>query len=114
MKEFEALLDSEPGREETLQSFLRDHPEILCPTHTRMWPKLALGAKKTDFVFRDADLDYILVELEKSTHKLFRKDGHPFAKLNEARDQIIDWKRYLEVSAKLTAVYISDPCACKL
>ena len=96
LKEYQALLDSEPEREETLQSFLRDHPEILCPTHTRMWPKLALGAKKTDFVFRDADLDYVLVELERSTHKLFRKDGHPNAKLNEARDQTIDWKRYLE------------------
>lgn len=96
LKEFETLLDSEPEREEILQSFLRNHPEILCPTKTRMWPKLALGAKKTDFVFRDADLDYILVELEKSTHRLFRRDGHPNAKLNEARDQIIDWKRYLE------------------
>lgn len=96
LKEFKTLLDSEPEREEVLQSFLRDHSVLLCPTHTKVWPKLALGARKTDFVFRDATTDYLLVELERSTHPLFRLDGHPSAELNEARGQIIDWKRYLE------------------
>jgi hypothetical protein len=93
---FKTLLDSEPEKEEILQSFLRDHPVLLCPTQTKMWPKLALGAKKTDFVFRDATLDYLLVELEKSTYALFRNDGHPRDELNVARGQITDWKRYLE------------------
>lgn len=96
LREFKALLDSEPEKEEILQSFLRDHPGMLCPTQTKMWPKLALGAKKTDFVFRDATWDYLLVELEKSTHALFRQDGHPRDELNVARGQITDWKRYLE------------------
>lgn len=96
LMEFKTLLDSKPEREEVLQVFLRDHPFLLCPTQTKMWPKLALGAKKTDFVFQDASLDYLLVELEKSTHALFRNDGHPNAELNVARGQITDWKRYLE------------------
>jgi hypothetical protein len=96
LKKFKTLLDSEPDREEALQSFLRDNPVLLCPTKTKMWPKLRLGSKITDFVFCDATLDYLLVELEKSTHALFRNDGHPRDELNVARGQITDWKRYLE------------------
>src|SRR5258706_7946581 len=44
LRTFKELLDSDPEREETLQGFLRDHPALLCPTFTKMWPKLALGA----------------------------------------------------------------------
>ncbi len=96
LRDFKALLDSEPEQEEVLQVFLKKHPFLLCPTHTKMWPKLPLGAKKTDFVFRDATSDYLLVELEKSTHSIFRQDGHPRGELNTAIGQITDWKRYVE------------------
>jgi hypothetical protein len=96
LKEFKLLLDSNPNREEILQVFLRENPAIICPTYTRMWPKLPLGAKKTDFVFRDAIGDYILVEIERSTHSLFRSDGHPRQELTIACSQILDWKRYIE------------------
>ena len=96
LSEFKNLLDSKPEREEVLQVFLQDHPFLLCPTHTKMWPKLPLGAKETDFVFRDATSEYLLVELERSTHPLFRQDGHAREELNVAIGQITDWKRYLE------------------
>jgi len=97
LESFKALLDSAPGREETLQVFLKENPVILCPGYIAVWPKLAIGAKVTDFVFRDSSSDYLLVELEKSTHRLFRKsDGHTSSQLNEARSQVTDWKRYLE------------------
>ena len=100
LRDFKALLDSEPEGEEALQSFLRDTPYLLCPTHTNVWPKLALGSNITDFVFRDATSEYLLVELEKSTHSLFRKDGHPRSELNVALGQITDWKRYLGDNVK--------------
>ena len=61
-----------------------------------MWAKLQLGATVTDFVFCDAGQEYILVELEPSTLRLFRNDGHPTARLTHAHGQIHDWKRYLE------------------
>jgi hypothetical protein len=96
LKAYKGLLDSNPEREETLQVFLRDNPMLLSPTQIRMWPKLALGAHKTDFVFQEASGDYLLVELERSTHVLFLKDGGPSRELNHARDQIVDWKRYIE------------------
>jgi len=93
---FKALLDTNPDREQALQTFLQDNPMLLCPTHVRAWPKLPLGSKVTDFVFRDATQDYLLVEIERSTLQLFRQDGHPTADLTHAQGQIIDWKRYLE------------------
>lgn len=96
LTEFKTLLDSNPEREQLLQTFLQDHPILLCPTHVQMWPKLPLGATITDFVFRDATQEYLLVELERSTLPLFRQDGHPTAYLTHAQGQIVDWKRYLE------------------
>lgn len=96
LNQFQQLLDTNPEREEELQVFLKNNPILLCPTHTRVWPKLKLGAKVTDFVFCDATGDYLLVELEKSTHSLFRNDEHPRDELNVARGQVVDWKRYIE------------------
>ena len=93
---YRQLLDQPPENEEVLQQFMQNHPELLCPSYGRVWPKLALGDKKTDFVFREAAGDYLLVELEPSTDSLFRKDGHASAKLTHAQGQILDWKRYLE------------------
>ncbi|MCX7175001.1 MAG: DUF4263 domain-containing protein [Proteobacteria bacterium] len=96
LADFKALLDSDPEREQLLQTFLQNSPILLCPTHVRMWPKLPLGTTITDFVFRDAAQEYMLVELERSTLQLFRKDGHATADLTHAQGQIVDWKRYLE------------------
>jgi hypothetical protein len=96
LAEFKTLLDSNPEREQALQTFLQDNPVLLSPNHVKMWPKLAIGAKVTDFVFADATNDYLLVEIERSTFTLFRQDGHPTAELTHAHGQIIDWKRYLE------------------
>jgi len=96
LKTYKQLLDSNPDREEILQIFLKDNPALLCPTYIRMWPKLSLGRHVTDFVFRDAIGDYLLVEIEKSSCRLFSKNGDPSGDLNHARSQIADWKRYLE------------------
>lgn len=96
LNSYKELLDSEPDREEVLQSFLKENSFFLFPTKVKTWPKLAIGAKKTDFIFKDATGDYLLVELEKSTDKLFLKNGHTSSKLNHAHGQILDWKRYIE------------------
>jgi len=96
LKDYKTLLDSNPDREEVLQCFLRDKPALLCPTHTKMWPKLALGAYVTDFVFREAAGGYLLVELERPDHRLFIKNGNTSSNLNHAKGQILDWKRYIE------------------
>ncbi len=96
LEEYKQLLDSEPQQEEVLQRFLTANPVLLCPAHIRVWPKLALGAHVTDFVFQEAAGDYLLVELEKSIEPLFIKSGHPSHQLTRARGQVQDWRRYLE------------------
>ena len=98
LRQFRALLDSNPKREETLQVFLKEHPQLLCPAYVRCWPKLKLGHGNTgtDFVFQDANGDCLLVEIERSTLPLFRSDGQQGAELTHALDQVINWKRYLE------------------
>jgi hypothetical protein len=96
LSQFRELLDRNPEREEELQTFLAAHPELLCPAHTAVWPKLPIGKHKTDFVFREASSDYLLVEIERSTLRLFKSDGHQTAELTHAHGQIRDWKRYIE------------------
>jgi hypothetical protein len=99
LNEYRELFDSNPEREETLQQYLNAHPELLCPTHIRCIPKVPLGDKVTDFVFQNARGEYLLVELEKPTHRLFlsgKRECDPSAELNHARSQIGDWKRHLE------------------
>jgi hypothetical protein len=96
LHEYKALLDSSPEREQVLQAFLQQHPYLLCPSHTRMWPKLPLGNTVTDFVFLDAQKQYLLVEIERSDRLLFRRDGQPTAELTHAQNQVFDWKRYIE------------------
>jgi len=92
---YKQLLDSEPEREETLQSFLKKYPALLCPTHIRVKPKLQLGKNVTDFIFQESTCDYLLVELERSTEQLFLKNGDTSYRLNHARNQITDWRRYI-------------------
>lgn len=75
LKKYNDLLDSNPEREEILQAFLKENPLLLCPAQVRAWPKLALGAWETDFVFQEAAGDYLLVELERSTRRLSIADG---------------------------------------
>lgn len=96
LERYKQLLDSNPEREEILQLFLNENPTLLCPAHIKKWPKLPLGRWKTDFIFREAAGEYILVELERSTCNLFLKDGHASSELTHAIGQITDWKRYLE------------------
>ena len=95
LRDFESLLDSSPVREE-LHVFLENHPHFLCPNRIRMWSKLAFGDKVSDFVFREAAGDYLLVEIERSTHSLFTKSGDATSVLNHACSQVADWKMYIQ------------------
>ena len=99
LDEYKILLDSDP-QEEVLQEFLRKNPAFLSPTHMRFWPKVAFGDKVSDFVFQEADGDYLLVEIERPSKKLFLKNGDTSRWLNHAQNQITDWKRYIQDNLK--------------
>jgi hypothetical protein len=84
------------GPEEPCHQFLKAHPEILCPTAIATWSKLRFGAHVSDFVFREAENDYVLVEIEAPYRELFRRDGHPRQELTHAIGQIDDWVSYIQ------------------
>jgi len=103
--------------EEPVHQYIRDHSQILCPTHDRMWSKLPLGAHVTDFVFRYPSGEYLLVELERPSLALFRSDGQQREELSHAIDQIVNWRRYIEdnlqtVQRELGLIGISANPAC--
>jgi len=91
--EFEALLG---GPEEPAHQFLKRHPELLSPTHKRVWSKLPLGNRITDFVFCGQNEDYLLVEIESPVREVFRRDGQQREQLTHAIDQITDWRIFIE------------------
>lgn len=111
LKEFEALLD---GPEEPTHQFLKQHPELLCPTHQQIWSKLPFGSRVSDFVFREPYNDYLLVEIEAPIRELFRKDGQQREELTHAINQIADWiqfiadnKQAVEEELGLTGISVS-------
>ena len=93
LSDFQTLLE---GPEEPVHQFLKSHPELLSPTHLKVWSKLPLGGVITDFVFRDAPNDYVFVELESPRSELFRDDGQMREDLVHAHNQCLDWQRYIE------------------
>jgi hypothetical protein len=95
--ELARLLD---GPEEPAHQFLKQHPEIISPTHTAAWSKLPLGDHVTDFVFREPSNDYLLVEIESPLRELFRKDGQQREELTHAFNQVIDWRVFIENNLK--------------
>ena len=109
LAEFETLLT---GPEEPVHQFLKKHPELLCPTADKQWSKLPFGDRFSDFVFREAPNDYLLVEIEAPIREIFRKNGQQRQELTHAINQISDWVQYIEdnrgeVEASLGLVGIS-------
>ena len=94
--EFGILLERTDTTEEQLQQFLTRHPEVISPGYKRVLPKQALGAHVTDFIIEERTGEYLLVELESPTRRLFISSGHEAAALTHARGQIHDWVRYIQ------------------
>jgi hypothetical protein len=88
LDECEALL---AGPEEPMHQFLKQHPELICPTTGQWWSKLRFGDRVSDFVFCEANNDYLLVEIEAPIRELFRRDGQQLEPLTHAINQISDW-----------------------
>jgi hypothetical protein len=92
LEEFKTLL---AGQEEPVHQFLKEHPELICPTAEHTWSKLPFGDRRSDFVFREPGNDYLLVELEAPIRGLFRKDGQQREELTHAINQILDWIQFI-------------------
>ena len=91
----EALLDEDPT-EERLHQFLVQSPQLLSPTNVRLMTKPPFGRDfVADFAIEDPVAFWTLVEIERSTHKLFTKAGDPTSALTHATRQVRDWREWV-------------------
>lgn len=96
MSNFEGLLNSCPDREEELHKFLIDNPVMLDPLAIEVHSKHELGDDYiTDFIIRRINNEYIVVEIENSTDKLFTKKGSFSSNLIEATSQVRDFQAWI-------------------
>ena len=88
-----SLLLSESPKEEVLQSFIKETPILLHHfAAVRIIPKpKILSSYVADFAILSAQRELIFIELEKTTTKLMKKNGHRAAELIQAFDQVREW-----------------------
>lgn len=96
LEEFAILLESAPAREEDLHQFLIKHPILLDPLALEVRSKHELGAEFiTDFVIKRLNDEYILVEIEKSTDRIFTLSGRLHSQLTDALSQVRDFQAWI-------------------
>jgi hypothetical protein len=92
LTEYINLINSSP-REELLQQFLANNPVLLhqFPSERLFLKPPILTAYVADFAVVTPQRELILIELEKTTTRLLKKDGGVAADLSHAFDQVRDW-----------------------
>lgn len=100
INEFELLLKKPDIHEKKdIHPFLLENPFILHPNPEDSWSEVPIGLGREyqmDFMFREADGEYVIVEIENSKHKLFNKNGDFSAPLNHAQRQVEDWQDWID------------------
>ncbi|MBC2728637.1 Shedu anti-phage system protein SduA domain-containing protein [Desulfosporosinus sp.] len=96
IKGFRLVLDSNPN-EEVCQRYLTENPVLMYPSALSIIPKHRLGTEYiTDFVIESSSTEYILVEIEPPSFKLFNNNGDPSARLMHAQKQVEDWRQWVQ------------------
>lgn len=92
-RKFSVLIDNLESGEEEIQKFIEKNPIILsCLTPDLLKYKSPIGSKfKTDFTVFTPKKELLLVEIEKPSTKLFKKNGDQHAELTHAFDQVKNW-----------------------
>jgi hypothetical protein len=90
--QFLALVQKEK-KEEVIQKFLENNKVLLARFHAQrlfIKPRI-LGKFNADFAVLDSQGVLTLIEIERPTLKLFKKNGHLRSQLNHAYEQVQDW-----------------------
>lgn len=78
---------------------IAENPFLIHPNPSQVWSEVAIGIGteyRIDFVIREADGSYLLVELENPSHQLFTSAGDFAAVVNHAVRQVEDWQEWIE------------------
>ncbi len=100
-REFRKVLDSEPKKEEELQTFLDDHKVFLhrlAAIQILTKPPI-LSKFVADFIILNNRKELLIVEIERSTLKLLKKTKNSFgvmADLQHAIDQVRSWRQVFD------------------
>lgn len=111
LRRFSGLLREDPG-EPVVQRFFESHPSFVpggqAPgggtTASRLYcmlvsqPELSgLGGRRPDFLWFTANSDTwfpTLIEIERPSKRIFRRDGTPGANFNQSRHQLAQWRAW--------------------
>ena len=96
INKLETAIDSSPDREEDLQKLLTENPVLLDPFVIELYSKLQLGSDFiTDYVIKRTNNQYVLVEIENSTDKIFNQNGSFSSSAMEAIAQVRDFQAWI-------------------
>jgi hypothetical protein len=94
--ELKSLLSADV-REEDLQRCLTRNPALFGAEYREIRPKHRLGAEfEMDYALVRVSGTVDLVEIERSSHRLFKQDGDPRAALIHAEQQVLDWLDWID------------------
>lgn len=97
IQEYEGIISKEPITEWELQEFFEEHPFLVNQKIKRLISKKSFGGEGyPDFVAVLHNRNHILIEIEKSTDKLYTKAGNPTAKFSHAEQQIRDYLKWAQ------------------
>jgi ppGpp synthetase/RelA/SpoT-type nucleotidyltranferase len=100
INEFERLLEKPDVHEKRdIHKYIDQHQFLLNPNPEEMWSEIPLGLgtqMQMDFMFRESDGEYVLVEIENPRHRLFTQDGDFRYEVNHAHRQVEDWQEWIE------------------
>lgn len=101
--DFNQLVENEKN-EAPIQKFIEKYTVLLSKYVARkiLFKRKIIGKYETDIVILDINKTLLLIELERASLRLFKKDGHPTAELMHAYGQVNDW--LLEYSKHPNAV----------
>lgn len=110
--EFEALLGKPDVHEkQDVHPFLVKHPFLLHPNPDDVLSErpIGLGTEyRMDFLIREADGSYVVVEIENPNHALVTRNGDIAAPVNHAQQQIEDWQEWIEDNLPTVQRYYPD------
>jgi hypothetical protein len=95
--ELRRLLGVDRRNEGDLQRCLTKYPVLLGSNYRRVMPQHRLGSDLvTDYALELNDGSVDVMEIEASTHSLYKKNGDPTVPLVHAEQQVLDWLAWLD------------------
>lgn len=93
--EYDCLIHEEEVSEGKVHEFFEVHPNLLDPRIVKLDSKKSFGGEKfPDFIITLSIEKYVLVEIEKPSDSIYKKNGDPSLEFNHAEQQIRDYLQW--------------------